>query len=73
MARAMSKRKKRKMIKGVITVICIIVLMIMWYIKPSDGGESFEVPTGRAEIHFIDVGQGDATLIFLCYNVQKGW
>lgn len=76
MAKRMSKRKKQKLIKGVITAICIIVLAVMWLLRPStDNGGSFEIPSGRAEVHFIDVGQGDSTLIMVgdeCMLIDTG-
>ncbi|MBO5286522.1 MAG: MBL fold metallo-hydrolase [Clostridia bacterium] len=67
MAKGMSKRKKQKLIKGVLTVIAIIALMIIWLLKPSNGGNrgNYDVSEGSAEFHFIDVGQGDATLIIV--------
>ena len=62
MANKMSKRTKQSMIKWIIGAILLIGLAVYWFvIKP--GSTTYEVPSGTAEIHFIDVGQGDSTLI----------
>ncbi|MBO5313058.1 MAG: MBL fold metallo-hydrolase [Clostridia bacterium] len=86
-----SKMRKQRIIKGVLTVICLIILAIMWlFFKPAedigtpsgssaqssgltDGstndsfvpedGDDNVTPEGSAEIHFIDIGQGDSTLL----------
>ena len=57
--------KNQKIIKAVLTVICLGVLALMWFVFMPGQEEkpSYDVPTGTAEFHFIDVGQGDATLI----------
>lgn len=56
------KREKQKLIKGGLTLVCLAILALLWFIfKPAQ--EVYEVPDGTAEFHFIDVGQGDATLI----------
>lgn len=59
----MTKRKKQKLIKGILTVVCLAILALIWYVINPMLKETYEVPDGMAEIHFIDVGQGDATLI----------
>ena len=59
----MTKRKKQKLIKGVLTVVCLLILAFIWYVINPMLDVTYEVPDGAAEIHFIDVGQGDATLI----------
>ena len=58
-----SKRKKQKLIKSVLSVACIIVAAILWFIFKPMLEQKYDVPDGTAEFHFIDVGQGDATLI----------
>ena len=62
----MSKKKKMNIIKSVITVVLLIIAGVLWFALKDDtipDGEVYQVPNGAAEFHFIDVGQGDATLI----------
>ena len=57
--------KNQKTIKGILTVACLIILALLWFVfMPGQEDEvTYDVPNGTAEFHFIDVGQGDATLI----------
>ena len=59
----MTKRKKQKLTKYILGAVCLIIAAIIWYFVNPKEQASYEVPNGTAEIHFIDVGQGDATLI----------
>ena len=63
-SKRMAKRRREKIIKYVTGAICIILAAIIWYfVNPEKPSEEYSVPNGTAEIHFIDVGQGDAVLI----------
>ena len=62
MAKEMSKRTKQGIIKWIIGAILLIGLAIYWFVIKPDS-VTYDVPSGTAEIHFIDVGQGDSTLI----------
>lgn len=63
----MSKRRKRKIKRTIKTALAIICLIMAFFVykcnNPSE--ENYEIPEGTAEFHFIDVGQGDATLIMI--------
>lgn len=50
-------RNKKKFIITLISAVCVIVLYIFGYFNYDS------VKEGEAQIHFIDVGQGDAALI----------
>lgn len=89
----MTKKQKQNLIKGILTVVCLAVLALIWFVFPKDeapstdgissqsnqssivqddsqgdGGQKpndpdNDAPSEAVEFHFIDVGQGDATLI----------
>ena len=63
------KRTERKILKRVLTIVSAAILMMGTALGMEKYREGNEQETGvvqspsEAEIHFIDVGQGDATLI----------
>lgn len=60
----MARRTKRKALKAVLSIICLIIAFFVYKCnQPSN--EVYEIPEGTAEFHFIDIGQGDATLIMV--------
>ena len=59
----MTKKQKQMLIKAVLTVVCLIILAVLWFVVKPMFWDKHEVPDGTVELHFIDVGQGDATLI----------
>ena len=59
----MTKAQKQKVIKGILTVVCLGILALLWFVILPEDKPEYDVPNGTAEFHFIDVGQGDATLI----------
>ena len=69
----MNKRTKKKIAKTIfknpillipIAIILIIVAGFLAYQNFFAPSEQYEMPEGSAEVHYIDVGQGDSTLIF---------
>ena len=59
----LTKRQKQRLIKGILTVVCLGILALLWFVIMPMLRDEYEVPEGVAEFHFIDVGQGDSTLI----------
>ena len=64
MAKKRSKRRTRKLFKSVLSLI-LVVLAFFIYKCYQPEKESYEIPEGSAEFHFIDIGQGDAELILV--------
>ncbi len=69
----MNKRTKKKIAKSIfkkpillipVAIILLAILGFLVYQKFFAPSEQYEIPEGNAEIHYIDVGQGDSTLIF---------
>lgn len=57
-----TKKQTQNLIKTVLSVILIILAFFIYkYTQGAD--EVYDLPDGTAEFHFIDIGQGDATLI----------
>lgn len=44
-------------------VLLVIAATVIWYCLSESGGGEYPLTAGCAEIHFVDVGQGDAILI----------
>lgn len=66
----MGRRKKKKFKRTVKTILTIILLITAFFVYkcygPSSNDEpSYEIPDGTVEFHFIDIGQGDASLILV--------
>ncbi len=61
MGKKQNQKSKSKVIKILLVVAIIAVALFLVY--KFFFGEKYEIPEGSAEIHCVDVGQGDATLI----------
>lgn len=58
-----NKSNKNRIIKIVLPIIGALLAIIAFSIYNFFFKEEYEIPEGSAEFHYIDVGQGDATLI----------
>ncbi len=58
-------QKENKVLLRVLPIVgaILVVAAFLVYKFVFDKEEQYEIPEGSAEIHYIDVGQGDATLI----------
>ena len=67
----MGIRKRRKIKRTLKTVLSIVLLVMAFFVYKCYGPNSddtdgnYEIPSGTAEFHFIDIGQGDASLILV--------
>ena len=52
-------------IKVIIGIICVVFFALFWFVIKPMMSPIYEVPNGTAEMHFIDVWQGDSTLIMV--------
>lgn len=62
----MNKKTRKILLKIIIPIVFVLVALIVFsvYMLFFNKDEPYEIPEGSAEIHYIDVGQGDSTLIF---------
>ncbi len=58
-----NKSDKNRIIKIILPIVGAIIAIIAFSIYNFFFKEDYEIPDGSAEFHYIDVGQGDATLI----------
>ena len=76
----MNKRTKKKIAKSIlkrpillVPIILVVLALIAGFIVYKvffDKPEEYEIPDGSAEIHYIDVGQGDATLVLTPVSIS---
>ena len=72
----MNKKTQKKILKEaqknpiIIVALVLVTLLVMgglfiyyWFFAPDNEPPIYEIPEGTAEFHYIDVGQGDSTLI----------
>ena len=62
----MNKKTRKALLKIIVPIVFVLVALIVFsvYMLFFNKDEPYEIPEGSAEIHYIDVGQGDSTLIF---------
>lgn len=71
MARRSKKATQRRLKKKIISAIIAIIIALIGAIvatqlsKDDNPPENYEIPEGSVEYHFIDIGQGDASLILV--------
>ena len=56
-------KKEKKVLKILLPVLGAIIAIALFSVYKFFFEDQYEIPEGSAEFHYIDVGQGDATLI----------